>query len=78
MNAVGMALDAMDSKLVLAACSAVVLFVSLILIALIGHVVMKTVRKTAIGQWASSRSEAQMDRVRAAYAARKRTKAGAP
>ncbi len=73
MNAVEMALDAMDSKVVLAGAAAVVAFVLLIAVALVGHVAMKPVRRTRVGQWATLRADAHMD----AYAARKSTKAGA-
>ena len=78
MTAIGTALDAMDSKVVLAGAAAVVAFVSLIAVALGGHVVMKPVRETVFGKWASLHAEARMDRIRAAFTARKGTKAGAP
>lgn len=77
MNAVGMALDAADSPIVLGVCTVIVAVPLVMLLALVGHVVMIPVRKTAVGQWAGRHTETQMGRVRDAYAARKGTKAGA-
>jgi hypothetical protein len=74
--ALEMALDAMDSTIVIAGSAAVVAFTSLVFLALIGHVVMIPMRKTAFGKWAGHHVEAYGDRFRAAYAARKRAKAG--
>ena len=66
------------STLALVAALAVIAVPVLAVFAVLGHVAMKPVRKTAFGEWAGMRAEARMDRVRAAFTARKRTKAGAP
>lgn len=78
MNRVEVVLNATDGALVLGASLVVVGLVGLVLLALVGHVAMKPVRKTAFGQWAGDRTEARMDRFRVAFTARKGTKAGAP
>jgi uncharacterized transporter YbjL len=68
-------LSAIDSRAVLVAGIVVVAVPLLTVFAVVGHVAMKPVRKTRVGQWASSHTEARMDRIRAAWSARKGTKA---
>lgn len=69
--------SALDSRAALVAGVVVIAVPLLALVALIGHLILGQVRKTPLGQWAAPRAEVRMDRVRDAYAARKRTKAGA-
>ena len=73
MNALGTALDAASTSPALVVGAVVIAVPLLALLALLGHVAMKPVRKTRVGQWATLRADAHMD----AYAARKSAKAGA-
>lgn len=70
-------LSAIDSQAVLVVGIIIVSLALLVAVAVIGHRIMIPVRKTVLGQWASTRTEARMDSLRGVFAARKRTKAGA-